>query len=126
MFARWTTVVLGGLGCLIAIYMVYLRNASIWDQYIKIIGLFGGCLAGMFVAGIFMPRVHSAGIIIGFVVSAISLYFIQAAGVINFFLYPAAAVLICVVVAYIASVVSPVKKTSSTDISIMQARLLSI
>jgi SSS family solute:Na+ symporter len=31
-FARWTTVVLGGLGCLIAIYMVYLRNASIWDQ----------------------------------------------------------------------------------------------
>lgn len=104
-FARYTTVVLGLLGCLIAIYMVYLRNASIWDQYIKIIGLFGGCLAGMFVAGIFFPRIHSAGIIIGFVVSAISLYFIQAAGIINFFLYPAAAVLICVLVAYIASLV---------------------
>jgi solute:Na+ symporter, SSS family len=108
-FARWTTVVLGGLGCLIAIYMVYLRNASIWDQYIKIIGLFGGCLAGMFVAGIFFPRIHSAGIIAGFIVSAISLYFIQAAGIINFFLYPVAAVLICVLVAYITSVVWPGK-----------------
>ncbi|OQP60406.1 hypothetical protein A3860_34065 [Niastella vici] len=113
-FARRTTVLLGGLGCLIAIYMVYLRNASIWDQYIKIIGLFGGCLAGMFVAGIFFPRVNSRGIFIGFVVSAISLYFIQAAGIINFFLYPAAAVLICVLVAYVASMLLPGKKAITT------------
>lgn len=112
-FARWTTVILGALGCLIAVYMVYLRNASIWDQYIKIIGLFGGCLAGMFVAGIFFPRVHSAGIIIGFIVSAISLYFIQAAGVINFFLYPAAAVLICVLVAWVTSTLWPKRSISS-------------
>jgi SSS family solute:Na+ symporter len=109
-FARWVTVVLGALGCLIAVYMVYLRNASIWDQYIKIIGLFGGCLAGMFVAGIFFPRINSRGIIIGFIVSAISLYFIQAAGIINFFLYPVAAVLICVVVAYVSSIMWPPKK----------------
>jgi Na+/proline symporter len=108
-FARWVTLALGVLGCLIAIYMVYLRNASIWDQYIKIIGLFGGCLAGMFVAGIFFPRINSRGIIIGFIVSAVSLYFIQAANIINFFLYPAAAVLICVVVAYISSIVWPSK-----------------
>lgn len=111
-FARWTTVLLGAIGCLIAIYMVYLRNASIWDQYIKIIGLFGGCLAGMFVAGIFFPRIHSVGIITGFIVSAICLYFIQAAGIINFFLYPVAAVLICVLVAYVTSVVWPVKKAT--------------
>jgi Na+/proline symporter len=86
--------------------MVYLRNASIWDQYIKIIGLFGGCLAGMFVAGIFFKRITSAGIITGFIGSAISLYFIQAASIINFFLYPAAAVLICVLVAYVVSIIN--------------------
>ena len=110
-FARWVTLALGGLGCLIAIYMVYLRNASIWDQYIKIIGLFGGCLAGMFVAGIFFPRINSRGIMIGFIVSAVSLYFIQAVNIINFFLYPAAAVLICVVVAYFSSMIGVAKKT---------------
>lgn len=102
-FARRATVVLGLLGCLIAVYMVYLRNASIWDQYLKIIGLFGGCLAGMFLAGIFFPRINSNGILIGFVVSAICLYFVQAAGWVNFFLYPAVAVLICVGTGYVAS-----------------------
>jgi SSS family solute:Na+ symporter len=59
----------------------------------------------MFVAGIFFPRINSRGIFTGFVVSAVSLYFIQAAGVINFFLYPVAAVLICVAVAYVVSLV---------------------
>jgi SSS family transporter len=106
-FARRTTMILGVLGCLIAIYMVYLSNASIWDQYLKIIGLFGGCLAGMFVAGIFFPRINSRGILIGFVVSALSLWLVQAANIINFFLYPAVAVLVCVLVAYIVSVLWP-------------------
>ncbi|NII26299.1 sodium/solute symporter [Pseudoflavitalea sp. X16] len=104
-FARRTTVVLGGLGFLIAIYMVYLSNASIWDQYLKIIGLFGGCLAGMFVAGIFFPRINSMGIFIGFIISAICLFFVQAANIISFFLYPAVAVLVCVLVGYVSSLI---------------------
>ncbi len=104
-FARRTTVVLGVLGFFIAVYMVYLSNASIWDQYLKIIGLFGGCLAGMFVAGIFFPRINSLGIFIGFIVSAITLFFVQAANIVSFFLYPAVAVLMCVLVGYISSLI---------------------
>jgi SSS family transporter len=104
-FARRTTVVLGLLGFFIAVYMVYLSNASIWDQYLKIIGLFGGCLAGMFVAGIFFPRINSMGIFIGFIVSAICLFFVQAANIISFFLYPAVAVLACVLVGYVSSLI---------------------
>jgi SSS family solute:Na+ symporter len=106
-FARKTTVILGGLGFLIAVYMVYLSNASIWDQYLKVIGLFGGCLAGMFVAGIFFPRINSRGILIGFIISAVSLYFVQAANIVSFFLYPAVAVLVCVLTGYIASLIWP-------------------
>jgi ammonia channel protein AmtB len=97
--------VLGVLGFFIAVYMVYLSNASIWDQYLKIIGLFGGCLAGMFVAGIFFPRINSLGIFIGFIVSAITLFFVQAANIVSFFLYPAVAVLMCVLVGYISSLI---------------------
>ncbi len=102
-FARRTTVMLGIMGLVIAMYMVYLSNASIWDQYLKVIGLFGGCLAGMFVAGIFFPQINSRGIFIGFIVSAVSLYFVQAANLISFFLYPAVAVVVCVVVGYLGS-----------------------
>lgn len=102
-FARWFTVILGVLGCGIACYLVYLQNASIWDQYLKIIGLFGGCLAGMFTAGIFFPRINGRGIFAGFVVSSIGLYFLQRSGAVNFFLYPLFAVAGCLLFGYVFS-----------------------
>jgi len=102
-FARRATMLLGVLGCIIALYLVSLHNTSIWDQYLKVIGLFGGCLAGMFLAGIFFPRINAGGVITGFIVSAVALYFVQAAGKVNFFLYPAIAILICVIVGYVSS-----------------------
>jgi len=97
-FARRSTVILGALGSLIAMYLVYLQNASIWDQYLKIIGLFGGCLAGMFAAGIFFPRINSTGILVGFFVSCVGLYFLQRTDAVNFFLYPVFAVAGCLVI----------------------------
>jgi SSS family solute:Na+ symporter len=119
-FARWVTLLLGILGCGIAVYLVSLQNASIWDQYLKIIGLFGGCLAGIFVAGIFFPKINSRGILIGFALSAVGLYFIQATGKVNFFLYPVIAILLCVLIAYISSLFSltktPLAPTKQTSI----------
>ncbi|MDO6431504.1 sodium/solute symporter [Flavitalea sp. BT771] len=102
-FARLFTILLGTLGCGIACYLVYLQNASIWDQYLKIIGLFGGCLAGMFAAGIFFPRINSRGILAGFVLSCIGLYFLQRSGAVSFFLYPLFAVAGCLFFGYLFS-----------------------
>ncbi|HRP54908.1 sodium/solute symporter [Agriterribacter sp.] len=113
-FAKWVTVFLGLGGCLIAIYLVYLQNASIWDQYLKIIGLFGGCLAGMFMAGIFFKGINSNGILAGFIISSIALYFIQQSESINFFLYPLFAVIGCVLMGYIFSFFFPAEKKSQT------------
>jgi SSS family transporter len=106
-FAKIVTVFLGIIGCGIAMYLVYLQNASIWDQYLKIIGLFGGCLAGMFAAGIFFPRISSRGILAGFIASSIALYFIQQSNEVNFFLYPLFAVAGCVVLGYLFSLILP-------------------
>ncbi|WP_343703510.1 sodium/solute symporter [Chitinophaga sp.] len=108
-FAKIVTVFLGIIGCGIAMYLVYLQNASIWDQYLKIIGLFGGCLAGMFAAGIFFPKINSRGVFAGFVLSSIGLYFIQQSSAISFFLYPLFAVAGCVLMGYIFSLVMPEK-----------------
>jgi SSS family transporter len=113
-FAKWFTVLLGAAGCLIAIYLVYLQNASIWDQYLKIIGLFGGCLAGMFAAGIFFPRINSTGIMIGFIISSIGLYFLQRSNEVSFFLYPLFAVLGCVSIGYLFSIFSSKKAGANT------------
>jgi SSS family transporter len=106
-FAKLCTVLLGAAGCLIAIYLVYLENPSIWDQYLKIIGLFGGCLAGMFAAGIFFPRINSNGIMVGFLLSSIGLYFLQRSNQVSFFLYPLFAVLGCVSIGYLFSLIYP-------------------
>ncbi|GAB3908398.1 sodium:solute symporter family transporter [Mucilaginibacter boryungensis] len=114
-FARKATLVLGVLGCMIAIYLVTRQDASIFDQYLKIIGLFGGCLAGMFVAGIFFPKINGNGILIGFIVSSAALYFIQAANVMNFFLYPVLAILLCVATGYLFSVLLPEKKSDQSN-----------
>jgi len=113
-FARRATLLLGVLGCIIALYLVSLHNTSIWDQYLKVIGLFGGCLAGMFLAGIFFPRINAGGVITGFIVSAVALYFVQAAGKVNFFLYPAIAILICVIAGYVSS--SFFRESAKTEI----------
>lgn len=115
-FAKLFTVVLGALGSLIAVYLVYLQNASIWDQYLKIIGLFGGCLAGMFMAGIFFPKINSRGILLGFLFSSIGLYFVQKSDQINFFLYPLFAVFGCVIIGYVFSLIFPDKRTAETAI----------
>ena len=109
-FAKIFTVLLGAAGCVIAIYLVYLQNPSIWDQYLKIIGLFGGCLAGMFAAGIFFPRINSNGIMAGFLLSSIGLYFLQRSNQVSFFLYPLFAVAGCVTIGYLFSVISPSKE----------------
>ncbi len=109
-FAKRITMLLGATGCAIAVYLVYLQNVSIWDQYLKIIGLFGGCLAGMFAAGIFFPKINSKGIFIGFILSSIGLFFVQRSESISFFLYPLFAVIGCVVMGYIFSLIFPESK----------------
>ena len=118
-FAKLLTVLLGAAGCLIAIYLVYLENPSIWDQYLKIIGLFGGCLAGMFAAGIFFPRINSNGVMVGFLLSSIGLYFLQRSNQVSFFLYPLFAVLGCVVIGYVFSIMT--MSTKSLESKNMQS-----
>jgi len=106
-FARGVTFVLGVLGIALAIALVYMRDPSIWDQYLKLIGLFGGCLAGMFIAGIFFPSITSRGVLVGFGASAVILYFIQANGVIHFFLYPGVGIFGCIIFGWLFSRMLP-------------------
>ncbi|RFM27475.1 sodium:solute symporter family transporter [Deminuibacter soli] len=113
LFAKKLTMFLGIIGCGIAVYLVYLQNTSIWDQYLKIIGLFGGCLAGMFAAGIFFPRINSKGILLGFITGCAGLYFVQRSSSIHFFLYPLFAVAGCLFWGYLFSLLFPEKNKQS-------------
>lgn len=102
-FARWMSFSVGVLGGLIGIYLMWLNNPSSWSQFLAILGLFGGCLAGLFVAGIFFKKITSTGIITGFLITALILYVIELSGKVSFFLYPVIGILGCVLIGQMVS-----------------------
>ena len=108
-FARWTTVAMGIIGCMVSIYIASLGNTSIWDQYIAIIGLLGGCLGGIFMAGIFVKRIHARAVLSGFIVSATALFAVKQFTSIHLLLYAAVGVLGCFAVSWLASYLIPGK-----------------
>ena len=90
-----------------AAWLAWQGTQSIWDQFLKIMGLFGGGLAGMFVVGIFTLRAHQTGVLIGFAVSAVTLYRVSTSGTVHLFLYGAIGILTCSIVGWLTSLVLP-------------------
>lgn len=117
-FARALTVALGLAGTAIALYMAVLRSTSIWDQYIKILGLFGGGLAGLFAAGIFTRRTNGPGMVLGFFASAAVLYFVSTSTHVHFFLYAAVGILSCVAIGWLASGLFPKRRVNLDGLTI--------
>jgi Na+/proline symporter len=103
--AKGITLFLGLLGTGSALYMARLHDTSMMDQNLKVLGLFGGGLAGMFAAGMLSRRITSAGVLVGFFASGAALAAIEYSGRINFLLYAAIGIVTCVVVAVIVSAV---------------------
>jgi SSS family transporter len=106
-WARGFTVALGILGSGMALYMARQSSASMMDLYVKVLGLFGGGLAGLFAAGIFTQRIHQRGALAGFAGSAVALYLVQAYALVHFFLYAAVGVLCCVLIGWLVSLIWP-------------------
>ncbi|RRB04794.1 sodium:solute symporter family transporter [Larkinella rosea] len=119
-FARFSTLGLGLAGVGIAVWLVYLQNNSIWDQYLKLTGMFGGCLAGMFIAGIFFRQITSGGLLTGFLLSAVLLYFVQTNSWVHFFLYPGIGIVGCVVFGLLFSPVFPEKQPQRKPVSAIE------
>ena len=123
-FARYLTLLLGVLGTLLALYFAFLQTKSMWDQYIKVIGLFGGGVAGMFVAGIFTRRVNGVGIVVGLFASALLLHLVRSHTSLHFFLYGGIGIVGCVLVGYLASLILPSRKKDLSGLTIWTKREL--
>ncbi len=108
--ARWFTVALGAVGTGLAIYMAVIGSRSLWDQYLRIVGLFGGGVAGLFLVGIFTRRANGSGAVAGFFTSAVVIYFVRASGAIHFFLYAAIGIVTCAGVTWLVSHWTPGRK----------------
>lgn len=107
--ARGLTLFLGLLGTASALYMAQLGSTSMMDQNLKMIGLFGGGLAGMFAAGILSRRINTVGVLVGFFVSAATLALLEWQGTLHLLLYAGIGMGVCIVVASLASELFRVK-----------------
>lgn len=116
--AKWLTVVIGALGTGVAVFLAMRPDASLYNTFLRLIGLFSSGLAGLFVAGIFTRRTNSAGAFAGFVASAIVLYLVSNYTEMHFFLFAAIGIFSCVIVAWLTSWILPGRKRSTEGLTI--------
>jgi len=99
--------VIGILGTGSALWMAFSGSTSMWDSYTRVIGLFGGGLAGLFAAGIFSRKTTGTGALAGFAASALVLYLVRSSGKVHFLLYAGIGIVTCFFGALLASLLLP-------------------
>jgi SSS family transporter len=104
--AKWVTALAGLTGTVFALAMAGSEVRSLWDMFSKILGLFGGGLAGLFLLGMFTRRATGTGAVIGLFGSAIVLYFVRQTSL-HFFLYGVVGMASCMVIGWLASLATP-------------------
>ena len=110
--ARILTVALGVFGVLLALLFASSDIKSLWDQFMKILGLFGGSMCGLFCLGIFTTRTNGRGAIIGALAGAVGLFLIQRYTDVHLLLYALVGIGGCCVAGYLASFAfAPMKKS---------------
>lgn len=101
--ARICTFLLGVVGTSIGLVFVDPSIKSLFDSFIKVIGLFMGVLGGLFVLGVMTRRANGPGALIGAFAGAIVMFCLWRYSPINGYLYTASGIVACVVIGYLGS-----------------------
>jgi Na+/proline symporter len=107
--ARWLTVALGALAILVAFVTAANEEKilSLWDYYMKVLGLLMGCLTGVFILGIFTRRASVGGAWLGVVGGAAVLFYACFFTKVSVLLYAAIGITATFVIGYVGSWILP-------------------
>ena len=119
---RVLTVLFGTAGVLLALLFASSDIMSLWDQFMKILGLFGGAMCGLFCLGIFTTRANSNGAIIGALAGAAGLFLVQQYTPVHLLLHAFVGVALCCIIGYAASLLFPPMKRSIEGLTIYTLR----
>lgn len=103
--ARQACIISGVIGMGIALLMATWEILSLLDFFQEIIGLLSSGLGGLFLMGIFFPRIGGKAALIGFVVGVIVLFMVRYLTPVSFLLYGFIGMVTSVFVAYLVSFV---------------------
>ena len=119
--ARFSSVLIGLLGTLSAIIMATVGVVSLWDQFIKILGLIMGSFGGLFLLGLLTRRANGTGAVIGIITSIIVQIWIDQNHIVHGMLYVATSSLTCFIVGYLASLLTPKSKKNVYNLTIWKS-----
>ena len=108
--ARIAGICAGLLGMAIAWLMATVDIQSLLDYFNTILGLLSGAIGGLFLMGIFFPRIGSGAAIIGFLCGTATVLYMNFFTQANFLLFGFVSMLVSVLVALLLSIFMPQKQ----------------
>jgi Na+/proline symporter len=104
--ARLITMIVGLLGTGLGLIFVNPDIRSLFDVFMKVIGLFMGVLGGLFILGVLTRRANGTGAMIGALVGSLTMVYLWRFTAVNGYIYTSCGILSCVVAGYLASLVT--------------------
>jgi len=101
--ARLLTFLMGVLGTLFGLLFVSPDIRSLFDAFLKVIGLFMGVLGGLFILGALTRRANAPGALIGAFLGAAVMCWIWLFTDVNAYLYTVTGIVTCCLTGYLAS-----------------------
>ena len=116
--ARCLTVATGIVGTWVGVLFVDPEIRSLFDQFIKVIGLFMGVLGGLFLLGTMTRRATGFGAMVGAVVGAFVMFAVWRYTAVNGYLYSAVGITVCFLAGYVASLAGPATQRDLTGLTL--------
>ena len=110
--ARYSSLISGVFGMLIALLMATWDILSLLDFFQEILGLLSSGLGGLFLMGIFFPRIGAKSATMGFLAGIVSVFLTKNLTETSFLLYGAIGMTISVLVAWIISFILQEERSS--------------
>lgn len=108
--ARWTCLIAGMLGTLLAVFMATWNILSLLDYFNTILGLLTSGLGGLFIMGIFFDRINASAALTGFLLGTLVVFALSIYTPVSFLLYGAIGIVVSVGIALFISLFSYERK----------------
>jgi SSS family transporter len=120
--ARLITLLTGVLGTLLGLIFVDPEIKSLFDAFLKVIGLFMGVLGGLFVLGVMTRRANAAGALAGALIGATVMFCLWRFTNVNGYIYTASGIATCFIAGYLTSLLLPHSSRDLTGLTIYTRR----
>lgn len=111
--ARWACIWSGIIGVVIALLMATWNIYSLLDFFQEILGLLSSGLGGLFLMGIFFPRINAHAALSGFVFGILTVFAVKYFTNLNLLLYGCIGMVVSVVVGYVVSLLQKNNKPTA-------------